>query len=219
MKHQNCTGGIVGYIDRVILRESHVYQWSEIGSIYDALVFDPEGIFGCLATVVQVFLGVQCGTTLLYYSKHYDRVGRWIAWSLCLGAITAGLTLVSIEDGPIPINKNIWSLSFVTATTGLAFLLLSFIYFLVDVRQIGEHFWTIFLYPGMNAIILYVGHYLYHAHDVAFPLRTNHDEHAFHFVAGKCLHGYDLDPCCTLSLPQENIFQHLKAHSCYEHFF
>lgn len=162
MKHQNCTGGIVGYIDRVILRESHVYQWSEIGSIYDALVFDPEGIFGCLATVVQVFLGVQCGTTLLYYSKHYDRVGRWIAWSLCLGAITAGLTLVSIEDGPIPINKNIWSLSFVTATTGLAFLLLSFIYFLVDVRQIGEHFWTIFLYPGMNAIILYVGHYIMH---------------------------------------------------------
>lgn len=160
-KNENCTGGAIGYIDRLILGTDHMYKHARIRAVYDALVFDPEGIFGCLLTVVQVFLGVQCGVTLLVYPTAKDRIRRWIFWGLGLAVVTAVLTLFSVDDGIIPINKNMWSLSFVTVTASLAFLLLSLIYFLVDIRNIGEDFWTIFLYPGMNAIILYVGHSIF----------------------------------------------------------
>lgn len=162
LQHQNCTGGATGLIDRTLLGVNHMYQRAKIRSVYDALVFDPEGFFGCLLTIVQVFLGVQCGATLLVYPTAKDRIRRWIIWGLGLGILTALLTLFSVNDGFIPINKNMWSMSFVAVTSSLAFLLLSLIYYLVDVKNIGDDVWTIFLYPGMNAIFLYVGHSIFH---------------------------------------------------------
>lgn len=42
----NCTGGITGYIDRVILGR-HMYQYATIRQIYHSpFAFDPEGILG-----------------------------------------------------------------------------------------------------------------------------------------------------------------------------
>lgn len=179
IQHQNCTGGAIGFIDRAILGQSHMYQRAKIRQVYDALVFDPEGVFGCLLTIVQVFLGVQCGVTLLVFSTARDRLRRWIFWGAGLAALTAVLTLFTVDDGLIPINKNLWSLSFVTVTASLAFFLLSLIYFLVDVREIGDDFWTIFLYPGMNAIILYVGHSIFHK---MWPFHFGFDLMNTHFL-------------------------------------
>lgn len=162
-QHFNCTGGIVGFIDRSILGSSHMYQRAKIRSVYDSpYAFDPEGIFGCLLTCVQVFLGVQCGMTMIIFPTAKDRLRRWLLWGIGLLVITMILTLCSIEDGIIPINKNMWSLSFVTITSSLAFFLISLIYYVVDIKNWGDDFWTIFLYPGMNAIVLYVGHSIFH---------------------------------------------------------
>jgi heparan-alpha-glucosaminide N-acetyltransferase len=176
---ENCTGGIAGFIDRTVLGASHLYQRARIRSIYDALPFDPEGIFGCLLTCVQVFLGVQCGVTLLVYPTAKERLRRWVIWGIALTIITCVLTLFSVENGIVPINKNLWSLSFVTITAALAFFLLSLIYFLVDVKSIGDDFWTIFLYPGMNAIVLYVGHSVFHS---MWPFHWSVDNMNTHFV-------------------------------------
>lgn len=162
-KHFNCTGGVVGLIDRSILGANHLYQRAKIRTVYDSpFAFDPEGIFGCLLTCVQVFLGVQCGVTLIIYATARERLNRWLSWGVGLCALTAVLTLFSIENGVIPINKSMWSLSFVTITSGLAFFLLSFIYYVVDIKNWGDDFWTIFQYPGMNALVLYVGHSIFH---------------------------------------------------------
>lgn len=179
LQHQNCTGGIIGYIDRSILGEGHMYQRAKIRNVYDALVFDPEGVFGCLLTIVQVFIGVQCGVTLLVYPTATDRLRRWIGWGVGLALLTGIFTLCSVDDGFIPINKNLWSLSFVSITSSLAFLLLSLIYFLVDVNNIGDDFWTIFLYPGLNAIILYVGHSIFHS---IWPFHFAFDVMNTHFI-------------------------------------
>lgn len=179
IQHQNCTGGVTGYFDRKVITEAHMYQWARIKNVYDSLVFDPEGLFGCLLAIVQVFLGVQCGVTLLAYPTAKDRLQRWLSWAVGLAAITAVLTLFSVDNGVIPINKNLWSLSFVTVTSSLAFLLLSVIYFLVDVRNIGDDFWTIFLYPGMNAIILYVGHSIFHT---MWPFHFSFEVMNTHFI-------------------------------------
>lgn len=179
MRYQNCTGGLAGFVDREFFGVNHLYQGARIRHVYDALVFDPEGIFGCLTTFIQVFLGVQCGTTLLAYPTPVERIQRWCIWGGLLMAITFVLTYFSLDGGIIPINKNLWSLSFVTTTASLAFFLFSLIYYMADVRKIGDDFWTIFLYPGMNAIILYVGHEVLHS---IWPFHFKFDVMNTHFI-------------------------------------
>ena len=99
---------------------------------------------------------------------------RWTLWACVLGMAAAALAGFSLNDGPIPINKNLWSLSFILATGAMAFFLLTLLYLVIDVYK----FWggAPLIYPGklllstcflsrvdycisgMNSILLYLGH-------------------------------------------------------------
>lgn len=140
----------------MILGTKHIYQWPTAGSVYDASAFEPEGLVGCLTTFLQVFIGLQCGVTLMVFTEWKERVTRLMIWSVILGVLGGSLCLFSQEGGVIPINKNLWSLSFVFVTSALAYFLLTVFYILIDVLN----WWsgTPLVYAGMNAILLYVGH-------------------------------------------------------------
>lgn len=160
-KHMDCIGGATGYIDRIILGAKHIYQHPTARYTYDAKPFDPEGLAGCLTTFLQVFIGVQCGTTLMVYTEWKARIRRFVIWSISLGMLSGILCLFSQDDGIIPINKNLWSLSFVFATSSLAFILLTIFYIVIDVRNLWSG--TPLVYAGMNAIVMYVGHEVFHS--------------------------------------------------------
>lgn len=160
-RFNNCIGGAAGYIDRKIIGESHLYARPRAGAVYDETKpFDPEGVFGCLLTIVQVFLGIQCGQILLSFFDWKQRIRRWVAWAV--GTLLLGLVLCkfSIEDGFIPINKNLWSLSYVLVTTSFAFFLLSALYYLIDIRKVWSG--QPLSIAGMNAIVLYAGSEIFH---------------------------------------------------------
>lgn len=151
----NCTGGIAGYIDRHLFGPKHIYQHPTCMETYKTKVpYDPEGALGTLSSSFLVFLGVQAGYTLFTFPNHIARTKRWIIWSLLLGCITLALTGTS-NEGVIPLNKNLWSVSFIFATGGMAFVLLTFCYLLVDV--LGWWSGAPFVFPGMNSIVVYVG--------------------------------------------------------------
>ncbi|XP_055297749.1 heparan-alpha-glucosaminide N-acetyltransferase isoform X3 [Sitodiplosis mosellana] len=155
-RYNNCIGGAAGYVDRLIIGTRHLYQRPRAAVVYDErMPFDPEGPFGCLLTIVQVFFGVQCGNTLLLFTQPIDRLKRWLCWSIGTFLIGGCLCQFSINDGLIPINKNLWSLSFVLVTTSFAFLLLSIFYVIIDVKK----YWsgTPLTFAGMNAILMYIG--------------------------------------------------------------
>ncbi|XP_068084945.1 heparan-alpha-glucosaminide N-acetyltransferase isoform X2 [Anabrus simplex] len=154
--YKDCIGGATGYIDKMILGPEHIYQHPTAAKVYNAGPFDPEGIVGCLLSIFQVFLGVQAGTILVLHRNWKGRISRWMVWGSMCGIVGGVLCLASKEGGWIPVNKNLWSLSFVLVTSCFAFYLLSFCYFLIDVK----HWWSgaPFYYPGMNATIMYVGH-------------------------------------------------------------
>ena len=90
------------------------------------------------------------------FPGHRDRLTRWAAWSLVTGGLGALLCGASQEGGWVPINKNLWSISFVLVTSCFAFALLAFLYVLIDLK----HWWKgqPFFYAGMNSILLYCGH-------------------------------------------------------------
>jgi len=69
--------------------------------------------------------------------------------------LTAFILLVSgyIFSIWFPINKAIWSSSFVLVTSGYGTLILAVIYYVIDVK--GKKFGKVFKYVGMNAITIY----------------------------------------------------------------
>ncbi|RMC13936.1 hypothetical protein DUI87_09019 [Hirundo rustica rustica] len=160
-KYPNCTGGAAGYIDRLLLGENHMYQHPSSGVIYQSTMpYDPEGILGTINSIVMAFLGLQAGKITLFYKDQPKQImSRFIIWGIVMGIISAILTKCSKEEGFIPINKNLWSISYVTTLSCFAFILLLLIYYLVDVKK----WWSgaPFLYPGMNSILVYIGHQVF----------------------------------------------------------
>ncbi|XP_038061794.1 heparan-alpha-glucosaminide N-acetyltransferase-like [Patiria miniata] len=154
---ENCTGGATGYIDRWILGEKHLYSHPTCMKVYHTtLNYDPEGILGSIPSIFITFLGLQAGKILLLHQYHGSRIKRLLIWTLITGGPALLLCEVSQEEGWIPISKNLWSLSFVLAMAGTSFLLLTFCYIMVDMKQ----WWSgvPFFFAGMNPITLYCGH-------------------------------------------------------------
>ncbi|XP_036591414.1 heparan-alpha-glucosaminide N-acetyltransferase-like [Trichosurus vulpecula] len=159
-KYFNCTGGAAAYIDKWILGENHLYRFPSCKELYKTTQpFDPEGILGTINSIVMAFFGLQAGKIILMYrTKPWSILKRFLIWSILLGIISAILTLGTQNEGFIPVNKNLWSLSFVTTTSCFSFILLGLLYYITDVR--GWWSGCPFIFPGMNSILIYVGHSL-----------------------------------------------------------
>nr|XP_021531541.1 heparan-alpha-glucosaminide N-acetyltransferase [Aotus nancymaae] len=189
-KYPNCTGGAAGYIDRVLLGDDHLYQHPSSAVLYHTEVaFDPEGILGTISSILMAFLGVQAGKILLYYkARTKDILTRFTAWCCILGLISVALTKVSENEGFIPVNKNLWSLSYVTTLSSFAFFILLVLYPVVDVKGLWTG--TPFFYPGMNSILVYVGHEVFENY---FPFQwklednQSHREHLTQNIAATAL--------------------------------
>lgn len=107
--------------------------------------YDPEGLLSTLPSIVTSLLGIFTGLLLVGDSR--NKTG-WMA------AMGAGLLLLGHLWGLVfPINKALWTSSFVLVTAGWANLVLALIYYLTDVR--GLRFGSIFSYAGANAITVY----------------------------------------------------------------
>ncbi|XP_057335542.1 heparan-alpha-glucosaminide N-acetyltransferase [Microplitis mediator] len=150
-KYFNCTGGSTGYLDKLVLSK-HLYQYPTIDSVYKSGPFDPEGLIGCLPTIFQTFLGVQAGKILRVYKDWRARTVRWMILALVYAAIGSILHFNNI----IPVNKNLWSISFVLVTTSFALTIFTIFYLLIDVIKLWDG--SPFRVPGMNALVMYIGH-------------------------------------------------------------
>lgn len=105
--------------------------------------YDPEGLLSTLPAIVTCIIGILVGKML--------EVLKDIKPLIVLACIL--LMLGYVLNVWFPINKSIWSSSFVLVTSGWATLILIVIYYLTDVMQIK--FGGVFKYVGMNAITIY----------------------------------------------------------------
>ena len=112
---------------------------------YDAatgLGHDPEGLLSTLPAIATTLLGV--------------RAGEWLRGDDVRRLITAGIAALALGFAwsfAFPLNKNLWSSSFVLWTAGLSYLMLGVFHFAIDRKRMpafGRRF-------GVNAIAIYAG--------------------------------------------------------------
>jgi len=172
----NCTGGAHGYIDHLVFGKNHIYGGPTCRELYRTKEYDPEGLLGCLTSIVLCYIGLHAGRVITNYGKQSSQVlKRWIIsgvlWSL-LGGL---LCLFAKNGGPIPINKNMWSPSFIFVMAGTGYLTLSLCYVLVDVLDVWNG--APFIYVGLNPILIYVGHELLgEKFPFSYTTKNNHAE-------------------------------------------
>lgn len=132
-------GSLESYLDRVLLP----------GKLHDK-VHDPEGVLSTLPAIGTALLGMLTGTFL----QRNQSDMRKKAYLLCAaGVVLAVLGL--LWDRFFPINKRLWSSSFVLYVGGLSLLLFTVFYYVIDV--IGWKRWAFpFVIIGMNSIVIYM---------------------------------------------------------------
>ncbi|XP_066535965.1 heparan-alpha-glucosaminide N-acetyltransferase [Hoplias malabaricus] len=157
--YPNCTGGAAAYVDRWLLGDN-IYWHPTCKALYHTTQpFDPEGVLGTINSVVMGFFGMQAGKIFLFFRKmNYSILIRFAVWAIVLGILAAILSKCTRDEGFIPVNKNLWSLSYVACMGSMSFVLLGVMYFVVDIK--GWWGGQPFIYPGMNSIFVYVGHSL-----------------------------------------------------------
>jgi len=130
---------LAAWLDRRIL----------MGHLYDA-TSDPEGLLSTIPAVATSLLGMMTGEWLRSARSPRAKV-------LGLGLFgVAGILAGELCDLWFPINKKLWTSSYVIFTAGCALLCLAICYWVLDVRQ-WRRYWTFpFLAFGTNAIAAYI---------------------------------------------------------------
>ena len=134
---------LAAYLDRWILGTNHTW----IGSV----TYDPEGPLSTLPAIATSLLGVIAGMWIARKDKPLlDRISAlFVAGSI-------GMVLGMMWNWSFPINKNLWTSSYVLFTAGMACLTLATIMWIVDYADVK--WWTkpLVVY-GVNPIVAFVG--------------------------------------------------------------
>lgn len=136
------------------------------------LAYDPEGLLGCLTSIILCYIGMTCGHIIIHYQQPKKRIIRFLAYGVIYGAIAGFLCNYSTNDGPIPVNKNLWSLSFILTMASLSFIALTVFYLLIDIFDIYSG--TPFLYLGRNSITIYICHIIFGNYFPFFKVDSSH---------------------------------------------
>ena len=136
------TGNAVLRLDRWAMGENHMYHG-------EGIAFDPEGILSTLPAMVNVLAGYIAGKYLREKGATYELIAKL----LMAGAI---LVFIGLSwDLVFPINKKLWTSSFVVYTTGIDIMILAILVYGIDVWKVksGTYFFEVL---GRNTLFIYL---------------------------------------------------------------
>lgn len=144
-------------IDKQILGVAHIYKG-------EGVPFDPEGFVSALPAVVQVVSGYLVGVFIKKQGQ-VDWLWKKVPQSnephfkLLAGLLVTGfilLVLAWIWSLGFPINKKIWTSSYVLYTTGLGILSIGTMIWFIEVQQVKNKFTQFFDVFGKNPLFIFV---------------------------------------------------------------
>jgi predicted acyltransferase len=135
------TGNLGAWIDRSLIGTAHLYGQK---------MFDPEGLLSTLPAIVSVLFGYFAGSWLR--KQPIEAQTSKTLGTLGLGCLIFGW----LWELVFPINKQLWTSSYVVFTTGWALIVLAICFEIIEVRGKKDLGWPFEVF-GMNAIVLFVG--------------------------------------------------------------
>jgi predicted acyltransferase len=142
------TGWFGTNIDKSILGEGHMYHGESF--IGHPIAFDPEGFMSLFGAVVQVIFGYLVGDYIIKKGKTPEMVnGLFVAGVVFLFAGYAW-------DMVFPINKKIWTSSYVVYTTGLAMVIIGVMIYLIELKRHKGWISRFFDVFGKNPLFIFV---------------------------------------------------------------
>ncbi|WP_028835205.1 MULTISPECIES: acyltransferase family protein [unclassified Pseudoalteromonas] len=133
---------LVRTVDIAVLGESHLWQGK-------GLAFDPEGLLSTLPSVVSVLFGFEVTRLLTSSSSQWTSIKRL----LVIGVV--GIALGQLGSLIMPINKSLWTSTFVIYTSGIACIVLAFFVWLCDIVK-PERIVNPLIVYGSNPLFIYV---------------------------------------------------------------
>lgn len=137
------TGWFGTDVDIKILGMSHMYKG-------EGVAFDPEGLASTLPAIVQVIFGYLVGQYIQQKGKTYEMLSNLLIAGIVL--CVAGYAW----DMVFPINKKIWTSSYVLYTSGLGILTLSVLIYLIEFKSVTGAWSKFFDVFGKNPLFIFV---------------------------------------------------------------
>ena len=117
----DAAGNLGAYIDRALMGTNHLWFWG-------GQMWDPEGLLSTLPATANLFLGILAGTWL----RSASAASRKVVWLAVAGVV---LMLAGLALNPLlPINKKIWTDSFVLFSGGFSLTALALLHWVIDMR-------------------------------------------------------------------------------------
>lgn len=150
------TGWFGTRADLAILHDPHMYHGAGIA-------FDPEGLLSTIPAIVQVIFGFLVGDYIRKRGRHIEQLadnavkGFEIYQTLTLLFISSMAFLVAgyVWNLSFPINKSIWTSSYVIVTTGMAIATLATLIYAIEIKGIRNWVTRFFDVFGKNALFVF----------------------------------------------------------------
>ena len=136
------TGWFGNDVDKSVLGIAHMYKG-------EGIPFDPEGIMSTMPAIVQVIFGYLVGDYIQKKGKNFEMLS---------GLFVAGVALLVTGfcwDMVFPINKKIWTSSYVVYTTGLAIITIGTMIYLIEFQNVKGFLTRFFDVFGKNALFVF----------------------------------------------------------------
>ena len=139
--HLTLEDNLARTIDLAIFSPANMYS-------VRGIPFDPEGLFSTIPAIVTTLSGVFVGNLLRGHLSPKEKATQLVLWGLAGILLGNGLNIL------IPINKQLWTPSYVFLTSGWACLILALFYWLMDIKK--TNLWAKpFIVFGSNSLFLF----------------------------------------------------------------
>ena len=136
------TGNAVLALDRSVLGDRHLYHG-------EGIAFEPEGILSTFPSIANVLGGAMAGYFLQRKGKTYEALTKLLLVGFLLVAVGYFWHLL------FPINKKLWTSSFVVLTVGLDCIIIAAIIYVVDFAKKTRWTWFFEVF-GRNPLFIYL---------------------------------------------------------------
>lgn len=132
------------YLDKFLMGNNHLYHGERIP-------FDPEGWLGTLPAIVNVVIGYLAGRFIQKKDKSFECLAKLMLAGTLLVFIAICWNIV------FPINKKLWSSSFVLVTSGLDLMIISALLYVLEIKKWNQMRWSRFFEIfGRNPLFIYI---------------------------------------------------------------